>query len=77
MSYKRFHNWQTHVYSRILAMVPSIEAKNIQSTKKIMTNDVKPVSKPTNTRFWPYQGNGTFGGRKIPSKVVKKEQQIP
>ena len=72
MPKKQFQSWQTHVYERILATIPLIDAKNLLSVNKRTANVVIPVSKLANTRFHPYLGNSTSDRYKITSKVLKK-----
>ena len=74
MTYNRFQRWLTHIIARILATIPPIDTKNLQSAKKLMANAVKPASKTVNTGFYAYLGNGTSDRCKKPSKVVKKER---
>ena len=66
-----------NVFTRILAVVTSIDKNNLQSSKNWTTNAVKPVWKQANERLRPYVGTGTFDWLKITSKVQKMEQQMP
>ena len=67
---------QTQVFTRILATVPLIDIKNLQSAKKRTGNAVKPVSKQENTRLCLYLGNVTSGRRKITCKVLKNKRRM-
>ena len=76
-SVKLVSSQRTHLYARILATTPSINAKNLQITKKRMINGVKPVSKLENTCFNPYLANSTSDRNKITSIVQENEQRMP
>ena len=69
---KHFSKLGTNIIGCIVAPVPPINAKYLQSAKKTTMNAVKLISKPTNSRFSPCIGNCTSDQRKKNLQSARK-----